>query len=111
MLAALALFALSILFLVTASFKSSEPYATALQAASENPSVQEQVGIPLEGKFFPSGSIELKNANGKANLEIPVSGPKGTATIYVVGTKAAGKWSYSTLLVEIDATNEQIDLK
>ena len=109
-LALIAAFTIGILFFVTGLLKSSEPYATALQAANENPEVQEAIGIPIEDGFFVAGSINYQNANGDADLRIPIEGPKGSATLYVVAEKSAGQWTYTTLLVEVKATNERIVL-
>jgi hypothetical protein len=48
--------------------------------------------------------------SGKADLTIPISGPNGNGSIYVVATKFAGEWSYSRMMVKIDSTGETIDL-
>ena len=38
------------------------------------------------------------------DIAIPISGPKAKGTIYAVGTKSAGKWEFSKLAVQVDAT-------
>jgi len=45
-----------------------------------------------------------------ADLAIPISGPKGKGTIYVKAAKSLGRWTYSDLIVEIQATRNRIDL-
>ncbi|MBN1449001.1 MAG: hypothetical protein JXA28_13810, partial [Bacteroidetes bacterium] len=45
-----------------------------------------------------------------ADISIPISGPRGEATIYAVARKSAGKWTYQSLAVEIEGTAESINL-
>ena len=47
---------------------------------------------------------------GHADISIPLSGPDGKGTIYVVAEKSDGQWSFSTLKVAIQPTGEIIDL-
>ena len=44
-------------------------------------------------------------------MSIPISGPKGKATIYVTATKSGGEWDYSKLYVQLDQTKERIQLR
>jgi len=75
-----------------------------------HPVVIEALGAPIKEGFFVSGNTNVNGAAGEANLAIPISGPKGKGTIYVKATKALGRWSYSDLVVEIQATRTRIDL-
>jgi hypothetical protein len=43
-------------------------------------------------------------------LAIPVSGPKGSGTVYAIARLIAGDWNYILLQLEVDATGERIDL-
>jgi hypothetical protein len=57
------------------------------------------------------GNINVNGSSGHADLAIPVSGPEGSGTIYVVASKsAAGQWTILRLVVEVKETNERIDL-
>ena len=57
------------------------------------------------------GNINVNGSSGHADLAIPVSGPEGSGTIYVVASKtAAGQWTISRLVVDVKATNQRIDL-
>ena len=49
-------------------------------------------------------------ATGEANLSIPLSGPKGKATLYVEAKKSADVWLFQTMVVKIEKTGERIDL-
>ena len=56
------------------------------------------------------GNINVNGSSGHADLAIPISGPQGNGTIYVVASKSAGHWDVLRLVVDIKATNERIDL-
>jgi hypothetical protein len=95
---------------VTGTMKSSGAYKQAVTTAHADTRVVDALGSPLKQGVFISGNINLNNSSGRANLSIPISGPKGKGTIYVVAIKTAGAWNFSKLLVQIEATSEKIDL-
>ena len=68
------------------------------------------LGEPIEPGFMPSGSINISGPSGNADLAIPISGPQGSDTIYLVATKEAGRWNFSLLEVEIKEQSERINL-
>ena len=100
-----------IVFLVFGAIKSSDVYTEALAKAKTHEEVNTLLGEPIEAGFWVSGSIEVSGPSGKADLAIPIAGPKGSATLYVVATKAAGRWQYSTLEVAPTAGGARIDLR
>ncbi len=90
--------------------KSSDAYKQALAMASANPEVAEALGSPIKEGFFTSGNINVSGPSGNADLAIPISGPKGKATIYLEAHKSAGEWSFSKLVVELKGSNRRINL-
>ena len=100
-----------ILTFVFGALKSSEVYTDALARAKANEEVKTLLGEPIEAGFWVSGSVEVGGTSGKADLSIPVSGPKGSATLHAVATKAGGKWVYSTLEAVPQASGTSIDLR
>jgi hypothetical protein len=103
-------FVIAIVMIVFSAIKSTEPYKEALARARMNPAVVEALGSPITEGFFVSGNTNVNGAAGEANLAIPISGPKGKGTIYAKAMKSLGRWSYSDLVVEIQATRNRIDL-
>lgn len=83
-----------IFYFVTGLMKSSDAYVEAVQRAKKNPFVITAIGEPMSEGFFTTGSINLHNDDGSAKLHIPLSGPKGSGTIYVNATKTSGVWYY-----------------
>jgi hypothetical protein len=99
-----------ILLLVETSFQHSGFYTQALAKARANPQVAEKFGKPLKAGWLASGSVKTSGSSGDADVSIPVSGPKGKGTIYVVAKKSAGLWQFETLQVEVEGKTERIDL-
>ena len=104
------IFMVCIFFLVFSVLKSSDAYKTALSRAQNDERVAAALGTPIRDGLVPSGSTNAKGASGEADLAIPISGPKGKATIYAVGTKSAGEWAFSKLAVQVNGSDELIDL-
>jgi hypothetical protein len=100
----------SIVVIVFSAIKSTEPYKDAFTRAKMHPAVTEALGSPNKEGFFVSGNTNVNGAAGEANLATPISGRKGKGTIYVKAAKSLGRWSYSDLVVEIQATRNRIDL-
>jgi hypothetical protein len=90
--------------------KSSPAYDMALRKASADQQVTAALGTPLKPGYFVSGNVNESGVSGHAELAIPVTGPKGEGTIYVVGDKQAGRWTYSTLAVQVERTGKRIEL-
>lgn len=91
-------------------FRSSEVVEQAVEAASRNEALRLQIGAPIEVGWLITGSLEVTGGSGKADLVVPIEGSGGEADLYLVAEKRAGEWSFSTLVAEIEATGERIDL-
>lgn len=104
----LAAFVLAILFVVSTAMRSSDVYRIALERAQASPEVAAQLGTPVEPGFFTGGSIKIENSTGEADLNIPLSGPRGEATLNVVASKRAGVWHFERMHVQ--AADAAIDL-
>ena len=94
----------------TGIMKQSDAYKIALARAQANPAVIEAIGSPISQTGIVSGNSNVSGAVGEANLSIPLSGPKGKATLYVEAKKSADTWFFQTMVVKIEKTGERIDL-
>ena len=81
------------------AIKSSEPYAESLRRAQANETIGSELGQPIAAAVMVAGSINLNNDDGVADLNYSISGPDGTATVHVSGTKTDGAWSYDKMNV------------
>ena len=90
--------------------KSSPPYQVGLERAKTNPEVKEALGEPIDAGLFVTGSVDLDNDNGHADLNYPISGPKGTGNVRVKGTKNNGVWNYEEISVTLPNAEKSIDL-
>src|SRR5262249_15565660 len=89
--------------------KSTDVYKTAIERAKNDQRVTAALGTPIHDGVCVSGNTQYYGASGDANLAIPISGPKGKATLYAVATKSAGEWTFSKLRVQVNG-GEMIDL-
>lgn len=110
MLAMFAAFFASIFLVVFGAMRSSDAYQIAMSRARENPKVVEALGEPVEAGWFISGNINVSGPSGNASLSIPVSGPRGAGTVYLVAEKVAGEWIFERLELELEGTGERVNL-
>ncbi len=95
-------FIVALLFLIFGAFTSSEPYQHALNAARNDETVQSIMGTPINPGIFTTGSLRSSGLSSSADLQIPISGPKKSGTLYVTANQHNGRWTYYTLAVQID---------
>jgi hypothetical protein len=103
-------FCAGVVYLVFGLVRSSDIYKKAVMQAETNHYVIEALGSPIEEGLIVRGSISVTGPSGEADLAIPISGPRGKATIYAVAKKSAGKWTFSTLGVAIKPSGERINI-
>lgn len=99
-----------LVMLVFGVVKSSDVYQQSLAQAQASAQVREALGQPTKAGLFVTGHISTSGSSGSAQLSIPISGPKGSGAIYAEATKSAGKWSFSTLQVEVFGQESRIIL-
>ncbi len=98
-------------FFILNTFKSSPVYTAAMQAARADSRVTQALGTPIDSGWFITGSIQEQGISGDANLVIPISGPRGSGTLYAAAREGNGRWQFYTLAVRIDGQNELIQLQ
>ena len=104
-------FVFGILYLVMSSFKSSPVYLEAMKAAQADSRVTEAMGTPLQSGWLVTGSIEQQGISGDANLVIPISGPRGSGTLYAAAREGNGVWRFYTLALQVNGQPEVIPLQ
>jgi hypothetical protein len=104
-------FGLGIFALIMSWMRSSDVALEAVARAQANPAVAQKLGGRIEEGWLTSGSINVgTGGSGDANLAVPISGPKGSGTVYVTAQKIAGVWNYSQMIAGIESTGEKIEL-
>ena len=106
----IAAFVAGITAVVFASLKSSAPYAEALERARTSPAVVDALGEPVVTRWWVAGSIQVTDQSGRAQLALPIRGPRGKGMVLLEADKRDGAWRYSLLEVAVDGTPERIDL-
>ena len=106
----LAGFLFMVISLVFGAMKSSEPYKDSVAKALADPKVREALGTPVKDGFFFTGNINVTNDSGRAELDIPLEGPKNNGRLHVEGNKSGGVWTYTVREVTISNSGEKISL-
>jgi len=104
----------ALFFGVMKVIKSTEPYQTALTAATNSPEVQAELGTPIKTGFFLQGSVNSNIQNGitteTANLTIPLKGPKASGSLHYAAQKTDAKWTVSDFTVTVEGSEKKIHL-
>ncbi len=80
--------------------------------ARENEAIAQELGSPIEGGLVTEGVIEIKDAgeHGHADCVIPISGPKGSARLFVKATLNETKWTIKKLTASLEKSGKVITL-
>jgi cytochrome oxidase complex assembly protein 1 len=109
-LAMIALFAGSIVFLVLTLMRHTDVFREAVARAEANPQVRAELGEPIREGWWVSGHVRTSLSSGNAALAIPLKGSKRDGTVYAVAHKSAGIWTYDTLEVAVEGRPGRISL-
>jgi hypothetical protein len=99
-----------LVFSLVFSILKGEAYHQSLLKIKENSEVIELVGEPIEPGYFISGSVNTSGPNGQAAIKYSVSGPNGTADVYVYATKHMESWHIDQLSVNSEEKNKKIEI-
>ena len=95
-------FAVGMMFFVFGTIKNTDVVANAIKQSQSSPQVQAALGTPIETGWWISGSVNISNGAGRADISGPISGPKGDGTLILKATKSAGgSWEYSQMEVQV----------
>jgi len=103
-------FVLVLAFFVFGMLRNSDPAKMAIQRAEANPVVASRLGTPLKMGLFVSGNVNVTGSSGHSELQIPVIGPRGKGTIYLIANKSLGRWEFSALEIALNNDTQRIDL-
>lgn len=98
-----------LMFFVFGAMKRSNVYKEAVARAQNDPRVKAVLGEPVEPGWWSSGSIHFENGSGNADMNIPISGPKGSGRIHAVATIEDGNLKFERLSMKPES-GDRIDL-
>ncbi len=84
--------------------EDSKPYVHAFELINNDEQLIELLGSPIAKDGAVQGNIDWINGNKSAQMSIPISGPKGSGTLFINATGKGETWNYHEIRVEI---NEQ----
>jgi len=106
----LAAFVIILMTVITSSFRHSDVYRQAIAQATASLQVRERIGEPIKPDWLISGELNVSGSSGKANLVIPISGPRGRGRIHAAAQKSGGVWRFTYLQVDVANQSPSIDL-
>lgn len=104
------LFIGSVFVIAHVALRSSDAYQIALATAQRDSSVGGALGTPIRPGWLTTGQVHANGTSGEADLKIPITGPRGSATIEARAEKSAGKWTFSVLRVRFEGRATPLDL-
>jgi len=91
------IFAGCLLYTINKMMRSSKPYQMAMDKATASPCVVAKLGTPLLSKGMISGNLEEGPSDGSADLDIPLTGPKGKGSLHVEAELLDSVWNLKDL--------------
>ena len=79
--------------------KDHEAFAQAIAAVESNPEALERIGQPIRIGMMNNFSINDSFGKKTAKFEAPISGPEGSATIFVEGEAEGETWTLTSVRV------------
>jgi YD repeat-containing protein len=108
------LLSLSLTLALTAYYRSplrSSVAQMALEKARHDPRVVKLLGEPIQAGWLARGRVRQDETGwGEARIEIPIRGPKGSASLRAIAGKGTGPWVFSSLEVVVEGQPKTIDL-
>lgn len=95
--------------IINASLRSSDVFKQSMSQAAANLQVREYLGEPIQAGWFISGQLKVNGSAGRADLAIPISGPRGKGRIRIAAYKN-GAWRFTCLQVYVEGQSQAIDL-
>lgn len=91
--------------------RDNDAYRLALAQARTDRTLLAVLGTPIEPGWWMTGRIGTHgDGSGEAQLQIPVHGPQGEATVYVHAIRRQGLWRFSELVAITEGSTRPIDL-
>jgi len=107
--AVIILFIYGIFSFTMSMLKDNPAYKQAVIKVQNDPEARTLLGTPIEPGYLVTGNYRIKNNSGSANLEIPVSGPKGEGTVRVRAVCNFGQWTIQSMTLQVPG-QPQVDL-
>lgn len=99
-------------FGVMSALKNSLTYALTMQEVRTNAAAKAALGDNIEAGFWVNGSISIDiDGTGDAQLSIPLTGSKGSGTVFSRGVRTNGIWDLRLVLLDVDGSNAPLVLK
>ncbi len=107
---AVVMFFASIFVVAMTGIRNSDVSVQAMAKVNASTQVRAVLGSPIKQGWIPAGKVSIDGENGAAEVNFPVSGPKGGGTLHLEAKRQKGMWIFQRLLVIPESTGKPIDL-
>src|SRR5438270_6944137 len=97
---------LCLVIFVFSVIKRTDVYREAYTRAASDPRVIATLGTPIERGWWVIGKVNVDTNGGTANIDFPISGPKGNARVHAAASRETDTWNYSSLVVRPSSGGE-----
>jgi len=95
---------------ISSAVTDTSAYTEAMKRTTENAYIIETLGEPIEKDGYGSTSVNYTNGYKTVDFTTPIKGPKGTATLKVIGEGMDDVWKYSQMDVFIGTEDTIVNL-
>ena len=97
---------LCLVIFVFSVIKRTDVYREAYTRSASDPRVIAALGTPIERGWWVIGKVNVDTNGGTANIDFPISGPKGNARVHAAASRETDAWNYSSLVVRPSSGGE-----
>jgi len=101
---------LALFYLNDHRIRANPAFATAMKSLSNSAAVKAAIGAPIKAGLVVRGVVQDSTAAGYAILAVPVIGPAGKGTLYVVANRVGSDWDMEREVLQLGAGPRRIDL-
>ncbi len=105
-----ALAGLALFYLYGLRLRASPAFTTAMNLVSHSVEAKTALGEPIRAGLGARGEVHDWSASGYAILAVPVKGPTGKGTLYVMANRAGGDWDMERVALQLEDESRRIDL-
>jgi hypothetical protein len=98
------------IFGIMSLIRSSDAYQGAMERVHSSAEVNQYLGTPIEDSLFVTGSLKRGINDSRADLIIPISGPKGQGIVCVEAVFIEQRWRFIVCQVQVNSDSHRIDL-
>jgi hypothetical protein len=100
--------ALALVATLLIALKRSDAYAASFAYVARHGLVKQELGEPIEGGVFATGTLRIDPAGGESRLQFEVCGPQACADASVLAQGLGGQWRVVDAVLTLNGKTYEI---